>query len=61
MPKFLVDEDLPRSLTRELVGVGIESVHAIDVGLRGRPDSEIAEYARQKGYVLLSRDMGFSS
>jgi len=36
--KFLVDEDLPRSLARELRQAGIDAVDARDAGLRGHPD-----------------------
>jgi predicted nuclease of predicted toxin-antitoxin system len=32
-----------------------------DVGLRGRPDDEIASFARQQNLVVLSADLGFGN
>jgi predicted nuclease of predicted toxin-antitoxin system len=45
--KFLVDEDLPRSLARELRLAGIDAVDARDAGLRGRPDGETDDEIEQ--------------
>ncbi|MBI4563224.1 MAG: DUF5615 family PIN-like protein [Planctomycetes bacterium] len=39
--KCLVDEALPRSLAKALRDTGTEATDVRDVGLRGRPDSEI--------------------
>ena len=39
MARFLVDEDLPKSLARELVVVGHDAVDVRDVGSRGTPDA----------------------
>lgn len=61
MPQFLVDEDLPRSLARALRDAGIEAVDVRDVGLRGRPDDEVFQYAVSSGFALLSGDLGFGN
>ena len=45
MARFLVDEDLPRSLVPQLRAAGIAADDVRDVGLRGRSDDEIFEYA----------------
>lgn len=61
MPRFLVDEDLPRSLVRLLREAGIQAEDARDAGLRGRPDDEVLEYAASQGLVLLTADLGFGN
>lgn len=43
MPKFLIDEDLPRSLARGLREHGLEAADVRDLGLRGAPDERIWE------------------
>ena len=40
--KFLVDEDLPRSVAPLIRELGYDADDVRDVGLRGAPDSEIA-------------------
>jgi len=59
--KFLVDEDLPRSLARELRQAGIDAVDARDAGLRGRPDGEIVAFAAFDGRAVLTADPAWSS
>jgi predicted nuclease of predicted toxin-antitoxin system len=59
--RFLIDEDLPRSLARRILAAGIEALDVRDAGLRGRPDSEIAARAREEGRVLVSADLGFAN
>jgi predicted nuclease of predicted toxin-antitoxin system len=61
MGRFLVDEDLPRSLARHLRERGIEADDVRDVGLRGMPDSEIFRFAVESGAALLSADLGFAN
>ena len=59
MAAFLVDEDLPRALSRLLASVGIVAHDLRDVGLSGRPDGDIAAYAAVNGYAIITRDVGF--
>lgn len=61
MPRFLIDEDLPRSLAGALRAAGIEAEDVRDVGLRTRPDNEIFTYAVAHGLVVLSADLGFAN
>lgn len=61
MAHFLVDEDLPRSLVRALLDVGLEAEHVIDSGLRGQPDGSILDHAVANGMVLVSGDLGFAN
>lgn len=61
MPRFLVDEDLPRSLVRTLREAGIHTEDVRDVGLRGSPDHEVLEYASSRALGLLTGDIGFGN
>lgn len=61
MPKFLVDEDLPRSLAVELRRRGLDAADVRDVGLRGAPDKKIWQRAIDQGWTLVSGDSGFAN
>lgn len=57
---FLIDEQLPRSLARDIVAVGLVAVHVVDAGLRGQPDDRILLYASDGRLALITCDMGFA-
>jgi predicted nuclease of predicted toxin-antitoxin system len=59
--RFLIDENLPRSLASHLRDLGFEAADVRDVGLRGHSDPEVLAYAVEQGLVLLSGDLGFAS
>ena len=61
MAKFLVDEDLPRSLARELRQTGIDAVDVRDAGLRGRPDPDVLDFAVSEGRAVLTADLRFAN
>ena len=61
MVRYLVDEDLPRSLARSLREEGIDTADVRDVGLRGCSDEEILEYAVQESRAVLTADVGFGN
>ena len=58
--KFLVDEDLPRSVCELLSTYGHEVANVRDIGMRGAKDSCIASYARREKLCLLTGDFDFS-
>jgi len=58
--KFLIDEDLPRSVGNLLQRHGHEAVDIRDTILRGANDAEVAEYAHKHKLCLLSGDVGFA-
>ena len=58
--KFLIDEDLPRSISSLLQRYGHEAIDVRDIGLGGTEDSVIASYAKDNGLCLISGDFGFS-
>jgi hypothetical protein len=57
--RLLADENVPRpivdGLLRRLPDLDIVSV--VEVGLRGRPDPEILEWAAAEGRILLTYDV----
>jgi predicted nuclease of predicted toxin-antitoxin system len=61
MARYLVDEDLPRSLARAMTAAGLEAEDVRDVGLRGRPDREVLDGAVARGAALVSADLGFAN
>ena len=61
MKRFLVDEDLPLSLARALSVAGMDAIHVIDSGLRGRSDSDILASAKEQRRTLLTGDLDFSN
>jgi|DewCreStandDraft_4_1066084.scaffolds.fasta_scaffold222814_2 predicted nuclease of predicted toxin-antitoxin system len=61
MPRFLVDEDVPRSTARVLRANGYDALDVRDAGLRGCTDREVFERAQDEGRVLVTCDLGFSN
>ncbi len=61
MAAFLVDESLPRAVTRALVAAGHDVVDVRDVGLRGAPDDAIAARAQETSSIVVSGDLDFSN
>jgi predicted nuclease of predicted toxin-antitoxin system len=57
--RLLFDENLSPRLVALLAEPFPESVHVDSIGLHGRPDGELWDYARDFGYVLVSKDNDF--
>jgi len=57
--KLLFDQNLSPRLPRLLADLYPDSLHVRDVGLRDASDTEIWEYARQNGLVIVSKDSDF--
>ena len=60
MARFLVDEDLPRSLAAGGRAKGVDAVHALDAGLLAKPNREILITAvgQQRSVVTADREFG---
>lgn len=58
--KLLLDENLAPRLAKTLSDVYPGSVHVRDCGMRGAADTEVWEYARENGFVIVSKDSDFS-
>ena len=61
MARFLIDEDLPRSLAATLRAVGYAADDIRDLGLRGASDDVVLARASASGSVLLTGDLGLAS
>ncbi len=54
-----MDLNFPPSLALALCAAGVDAVHWSSVGAATAPDSEILEWARATGSVLLTKDLDF--
>lgn len=61
MPKFVIDEDMPRSTGAILKEHGYEVKDVRDYGLRGAEDKEVYEFAHREKAAILTGDRGFSN
>ena len=59
--RLIVDEDLPRSLFRDLLAAGFDTVDVRDVGLRGQSDEAVFDYAVRERRAVLTADVGFGN
>jgi predicted nuclease of predicted toxin-antitoxin system len=59
--RFITDEDVPRSTARVLRDAGFDAVDVRDVGLRGKSDAEVFEFAQRENRLMITCDMGFSN
>ena len=57
--KLLFDENLSPRLVADLTSEFPESVHVRDIGLECAVDESIWEYARDNGFVIVSKDSDF--
>ena len=56
--RFLLDENLPKSLWRAMRAVGYPTARLIDEGLRGKPDSAIFRQVRSRA-IIITRDKDY--
>jgi len=61
MPKFVVDEDMPRSTGINLRKHGYEVKDIRDYGLRGAEDEKVYEFAQREEAVILTGDRDFGN
>jgi predicted nuclease of predicted toxin-antitoxin system len=57
--KLLFDENLSRKLTLRLADLYPDSAHVVEMDLLQCPDSEIWEFAKSRGFVIVSTDADF--
>lgn len=61
MHRFLVDEDLPRSMAERLRLAGHVAVHVREVGLVGYSDQSLFFYAGRERLTIVTADKGFAN
>jgi len=59
--RFLIDEDLPRSLAGALRASGFDAVDVRDIGLRSADDTLVFTRSVDQRRFLLSGDLGFGN
>ena len=59
--KVLVDVNLSPEWVPVLEDSGIEACHWTSVGDAGAPDSEVMEWARAHGHIVLTHDLDFGA
>src|SRR3989304_2678439 len=56
---LLLDQGLPRSAVAHLRTIGIDAVHAGEIGLSTADDATILEYALGQGLIVVTLDADF--
>jgi len=59
--RFLIDEDMPRSLTDALIAAGHEAIDVREEGHRGATDHQVFELAQRCRACLVTEDLGFAN
>lgn len=59
--KILVDMNLSPEWVPVLTMHGCEAIHWSNVGNPSAPDAEIMDWARERGFVVLTHDLDFGS
>jgi predicted nuclease of predicted toxin-antitoxin system len=58
--KFLVDDQLPRRLTKWLTGQGCDALHTLDLPqANASTDDEVTDFADRDGRVVATKDSDF--
>ena len=58
--KFIVDAQLPKSLSDYLCAKGFDSIHTLDLPSGNKTkDSQIARWANEQGRIVISKDIDF--
>ena len=58
--RFIIDADLPRSVSQVIDAYGHEAVDVRDIGMMSAGDEDIVQYANDEKLCLLSADLGFA-
>jgi predicted nuclease of predicted toxin-antitoxin system len=61
MPKFVIDEDMPRSTGKILYDHDYNVKDIRDFGLRGATDQEVYLFAQGNQSVIITGDLGFGN
>lgn len=59
--RFVIDEDMPKSLTPALIEAGHEALDIRDHGLRGATDDRVFLFAQQHEACVITEDLGFAN
>ena len=59
--RFVIDEDMPRSLGPALVKAGHDVWDVRDHGLQGHADEEVFRFAQEHEACFITEDLGFAN
>ena len=59
MPKFLIDENLSPLLVKYLQSLKYDALSVRDIGLKGKPDTELINWIQKQKVVLITGDLDF--
>jgi len=59
MSKFLIDENLSPLLARDLRELGFSAEAVRDLGLKGKNDNQIINFAKRNKYIVITADVEF--
>ena len=58
--KFIVDAQLPKSLSDFLIGKGLDSIHTLDLPNKNKTkDGQIAKLANDEDRIVITKDVDF--
>ena len=55
----LLDQGLPRDAAEQLRSIGVDCTHVGEIGMAGSSDTDILEYARTAGRIVVTLDADF--
>ena len=58
--KLLADENISPNSVASLRNLGFDIIHVREIGLRGKPDEEVMDYAMKEDRVLVTIDSDFA-
>lgn len=58
--KFLLDENISPKTAEFLRSLGVDAVHVIEAGLKGKSDEELYDFCRRNKYVMTTFDHEFA-
>ena len=59
--KFLLDENISKTVTQRLRDAGFDVMHILEMGLQGKPDEDVMAVAVRESRIILTHDKDFGN
>lgn len=59
--RFLLDENISRTVSRGLCDAGHDVMHVLDTRYRARPDAELIQFAKKEKRIIITHDKDFGN